>query len=66
MAAPEVAGAAALLFARHPEASVAQGRRALLAGADRRPALNGLTVTGARLDAERALIALDRITQRGS
>jgi len=55
MAAPHVAGAAALLAAEHPGWDAAQLREALLAGADRLPALAGLSATGGRLNAARAL-----------
>ncbi len=58
MATPHVAGAAGLLFAAQPSATVAQVRSALLAGVDRVPGLEGATVTGGRLDVAAALRTL--------
>ncbi|HEX2234504.1 MAG TPA: S8 family peptidase [Thermoleophilaceae bacterium] len=55
MASPHVAGAAALITTLWPEASVAAKRAALLGTAERRPSLAGRTVSGARLDAGRAV-----------
>ena len=55
MAAPHVAGAAALVLARSPGASVAEVRSALLGGVDLKPSLAGKTVTGGRLNAHRAV-----------
>jgi thermitase len=57
MAAPHVAGAAALISTRWPEASVAAKRAALLATVEPRPSLVGRTLAGGRLDAERAVSA---------
>jgi subtilisin family serine protease len=57
MASPHVAGAAALILAARPSASVAQLRSALLSSGDPLPALTGGTVTGRRLDAHAALRA---------
>ena len=51
MAAPHVAGVAALYLARYPYASVADVRNALLGGADRKPGLAGKLVTGGRVNA---------------
>ena len=51
MAAPHVAGAAALFFARFPGASVADARAALLASVDPLPGLAGKVATGGRLNA---------------
>ncbi len=59
MAAPEVSGTAALLFSIQPSASVTTVRNALLAGVDPVGSLNGKTVTGGRLDAQKALAQLD-------
>jgi subtilisin family serine protease len=59
MATPHVAGAAALLWARVPAASVAQVRGALLSSVVPRPALLGRTVTGGVLNADRALRTID-------
>jgi thermitase len=51
MAAPHVAGAAALAAAVRPDWGAAELKAALLNGADPRPGLAGLAVTGARLNA---------------
>ena len=61
MAAPHVAGAAALLFAADPGATVAQVKAALLAGAVQRRPFLGRTVSGGRLDVYRSLIVLERM-----
>lgn len=55
MAAPHVAGAAALLFSLKPSATVTQVRSSLLAGVDPIPSLAGKTVTGGRLNVTAAL-----------
>jgi thermitase len=55
MAAPHVTGTAALITTLWPEASVAAKRAALLATAQHRPSLAARTLTGGRLDAERAV-----------
>jgi len=55
MAAPHVAGAAALVFAQRPAATPLEVREALLTGADRKPALAGRSATGGRLNALMAL-----------
>ena len=55
MATPHVSGAAALVLAESPGATVAQVRAALLAGVDVKPSLTGKTVSGGRLNAFRAL-----------
>jgi thermitase len=55
MAAPHVAGTAALIASLYPEASVAAKRAALLSTVDDRPSLAGRTLTGGRLNAQRAL-----------
>lgn len=54
-AAPMVAGVAALLWDASPYASVAQVREAILAGTDPIAALQGITVSGGRLNAYGAL-----------
>jgi subtilisin family serine protease len=59
MSAPLVSGTAALLFSLHPTASVTAVRKALLVGVDPVASLAGKTVTGGRLDASKALAALD-------
>jgi subtilisin family serine protease len=56
MATPQVAGAAALVFAQRPTASAVTVKRALLAGAEPNPALAGKISTGARLNAMWALV----------
>ncbi len=55
MAAPHVAGAAALVLSRTPGLTTAGLRSVLLDSADRRPALAGRVVTGARLNAAAAV-----------
>jgi subtilisin family serine protease len=57
VAAPFVAGAAALLLARNPNLSYAQLKDAILGNVDPVPALAGKMVTGGRLNVERALAA---------
>ncbi len=59
MAAPHVAGAAALLAARRPGLSALELKRLLLATADPLGAWVGRTVTGGRLNVARALAAAD-------
>lgn len=56
-AAPQVAGAAALVKAHMPGISVADLRERLLRTVDRLPTLEGKVVTGGRLNVERALTA---------
>ena len=58
MAAPHVSGAAALLAAKAPAATVAHLRGALLSSVDAKPAFAGLSATGGRLNAAAALAAL--------
>jgi len=55
MAAPHVAGAAALYFAHRPSASPPAAKDALLAGVDPHLSLTGVTVTGGRLNAHATL-----------
>ncbi|HEX2175542.1 MAG TPA: S8 family peptidase [Nocardioidaceae bacterium] len=55
MASPHVAGAAALLHAADRAATVAEVRGALLGGVDLLPSLSGRTVTGGRLNVDKAL-----------
>jgi subtilisin family serine protease len=55
MAAPHVAGAAALVLAERPGLTSTELRRSLLLSADPRPQLTGLVGSGARLNVRRAL-----------
>ncbi|HUA74920.1 MAG TPA: S8 family serine peptidase [Solirubrobacteraceae bacterium] len=57
-AAPLVSGVAALAFAERPVAAAAQVKQAILGSVDVRPGLAGKTVTGGRLNAYKALLAL--------
>ena len=59
MAAPQVSGAAALLFSAQPSAGVEAVRYALLSGVDAVPSLAGRTTSGGRLDVARALTWLE-------
>jgi thermitase len=63
MAAPFVAGAAALYLSKFPGASVDQVRAALLSTVDRLPTLAGKTVTGGRLNVAKALGAASPSTR---
>jgi subtilisin family serine protease len=55
MAAPHVAGAAALVLAHRPTLTPAELKSALLLSVDRNPSLTGLLATGGRLNVARAL-----------
>ncbi|GAC1339518.1 MAG: hypothetical protein NVSMB23_08630 [Myxococcales bacterium] len=55
MATPHVAGAAALVLAAKPTLTTAQLKNALLANVDPIPSLAGLTTTGGRLNAAKAV-----------
>lgn len=55
MASPHVAGAAALLAAYNPTATVAEIKAALLDGSDPVPSMAGITVSGGRLNLRGAL-----------
>jgi subtilisin family serine protease len=55
MATPHVTGAAALYASTHPGATAAQIKSAILSSAISTPSLSGKTVTGGRLDANRAI-----------
>lgn len=56
MAAPQVAGAAALLKAANPELSFAQIKAMLLDQVDPKPSLHNKTVTGGRLNVANAMV----------
>jgi len=58
MAAPHVAGAAALLLAHRPQATPVQVREALLTSVDRRSQFEGKMASGGRLNVRAALLAL--------
>ena len=55
MAAPHVSGAAALVWAAHPEFTAAQVKVRLLESGDPLPSLQGKTVTGRRLNVAKAV-----------
>lgn len=55
MAAPHVAGTAALIVSSHPDATVLEIRQALLQSVDVKPALQGRVATGGRLNANNAV-----------
>ena len=54
-AAPLVTGTAGLAFAARPKATVAQVKQAILDSVEQRSALSGKTLSGGRLNADRAL-----------
>jgi hypothetical protein len=58
MAAPQVAGAAALLLAKNPTLTAVQLKRALLSTAVPMASLTGKVTTGGRLDANAALASV--------
>jgi subtilisin family serine protease len=58
MAAPQVAGAAALILSVAPSLSVTELRADILENVDQRPSLQGRVITGGRLDVYKALAAL--------
>jgi subtilisin family serine protease len=60
-AAPHVSGVAALIWSTYPNATPQQVKWAILEGVDRIPALEGLCVTGGRLNAYGALRAMERV-----
>jgi subtilisin family serine protease len=64
MAAPHVAGVAALVLARNPGLTTAQVRAALLGGVDVRAAMAGRVATGGRLSAAAALRLSDVLAGR--
>jgi subtilisin family serine protease len=55
VAAPHVAGVAALVFSAHPSHTPVQVRERILLGVDPAPGQSGVTVTGGRLNAAAAL-----------
>lgn len=55
MAAPQVSGAAALLWARRPDLTAGQVRALLLESVDRDPAWDGVVASGGRLNLGRAM-----------
>jgi hypothetical protein len=55
MATPFVSGAAALIWAYQPTASVAHVKNVILGSVDLKPAFSGTTVSGGRLNVARAL-----------
>src|SRR3954451_407206 len=62
MATPHVAGALALMRAGAPTLNAAQLKQGLLDGAEPKPALAGLAVTGARLNAANAIQVVRSMT----
>lgn len=59
MATPHVAGVAALLLSAHPTASWQSVKLAIMAGSDQLAALQGLCMSGGRLNAASALQAIE-------
>jgi len=57
MAAPHVAGVAALLFGEQPDASFLHVKKRILSGVDRIPSLGPKVASGGRLNALGALEA---------
>jgi parallel beta-helix repeat protein len=62
MAAPHVSGVCALVWSLYPRLSAVAVKQAILDGADRLDALDGLCVTGGRLNAYGALMAACPLT----
>lgn len=58
MAAPNVSGAVALLWAHRPAASVAQVKEALVSGVDKSSAFSGKVTSGGRLNVHQSLLHL--------
>lgn len=56
MACPHVAGAAALVWSKHPDWDYKKVKQALLSTVDQLPALQGKTITGGRLNVLKALM----------
>jgi len=65
MAAPFVTGVAALIKSRYPLLSSWEIKKAIMDGVDKIPALNGLCVTGGRLNAYKALECARVMTAEG-
>lgn len=65
MATPFVSGAAALFWAKFPEATAAEVRQALLNGVDAVPSLTGKVATGGRLNIQKTL-GFDTIAPRAT
>jgi subtilisin family serine protease len=65
MATPFVSGAAALLWAKYPNATVAGVKDAILKSVDKLPAFATTTVSGGRLDANSALQMIDATPPTG-
>ena len=59
MAAPHVAGAAALIWNAHPQLSAYQVKARILNNVDQLTAFSSTTITGGRLNVDKALNALD-------
>lgn len=59
MAAPQVTGAAALIWNLHPSLSAVQVKARILNGVDHIPAFAANTISGGRLNLEKALNAVD-------
>jgi subtilisin family serine protease len=66
MAAPHVAGAGALLRSEEPGATVSELKAAILGSVDPAPAFAGITVTGGRLNLNRALAFLTDVSPPGA
>lgn len=66
MAAPHVTGVAALLLAENPDLTPTELKARLLETADPIPALDGVTVSGGRLNAFNALFAPDAAKIQGT
>lgn len=62
MATPHVAGAAALLFARAPDLTIAESRNILLGSTDLISALDGITVSGGRLNINKVIVSNFAVT----
>ena len=57
MAAPHVTGLCGLIFTQHTDLFAASLRARVMLSADRIPALNGLVVSGGRINGWKALVA---------